>query len=284
MTLQPLRREIGEIVLNDGDFTLLVKIVKEHTGIVIGDNKRQMLYARLAKRLRKMGMTSFHQYIDLLNGPEGGDELGHCLNAVTTNLTKFFREIHHFEHLEQVALPEICAKRAATGRKLRIWSAGSSSGEEPYTLAMVLQSAVPDLARWDAKILASDIDTDMVRRGAEGIYDARAIEGIPDRMRRYLDMNSPAPGQMRVNDVLRPLIAFKPLNLLAPWPMKGKFDIIFCRNVVIYFDQETQAKLFNRFADIIADDGYLYIGHSESLFHVCDRFKAIGKTIHRKVK
>jgi chemotaxis protein methyltransferase CheR len=103
-------------------------------------------------------------------------------------------------------------------------------------------------------------------------------------MRRYLDMNSPAPGQMRVNDVLRPLIAFKPLNLLAPWPMKGKFDIIFCRNVVIYFDQETQAKLFNRFADIIADDGYLYIGHSESLFHVCDRFKAIGKTIHRKVK
>ncbi len=269
--------------LGEREFAFLAELIKRHTGIVLGANKREMLHARLAKRVRKLGLTGFPEYCALIAGPDGAEELRHALNAVTTNLTRFFREPHHFQHLSEVALPRLVASRAAEGRRLRLWSAGCASGEEPYSMAMALHSALPDIERWDARILATDIDTTMVERGREGVYDAVQAETVPEELRRrYLAPIPVAPRRIAVADCLRPLVAFKPLNLLGPWPMKGPFDVIFCRNVVIYFDRDTQARLFERFADILADDGFLYIGHSESLFSLTRRFELIGRTVHRK--
>lgn len=271
-----------DLRLGEREFTFLAGLIKQQTGIVLGDNKREMLQARLAKRVRQLKLDSFEEYCDLLTGPDGEAELGRTLNAVTTNLTRFFREPHHFEHLSQVALPKL-AKRRGDGRRLRLWSAGCASGEEAYTLGMVLHSTVHDIERWDARILATDIDTDMIARGKAGRYDASQAELVPgDLHSRYLRHLADQPRHVEVSDAIKRLIAFKPLNLLGPWPMKGPFDVIFCRNVVIYFDRETQIRLFQRIADILADDGYLYIGHSESLYGLTNRFKLIGRTIHVK--
>lgn len=273
---------IPEAVLDDREFAYLAALIKRQTGIVIGVNKREMLHARLSKRLRKLGLASFAAYRAVLEGPDGNDELGHALNAVTTNLTRFFREPHHFDHLREQALPGITRRRAADGRRLRLWSAGCASGEEAYSVAMVLHATVRDLAGWDARILATDIDTTMIEHGRAGVYDLSQTELVPSHLaRRYL---SPVEdGQrMAVAGELRALVRFKPLNLLGPWPMKGRFDVIFCRNVVIYFDRDTQARLFDRFADILTDDGFLYVGHSESLYGLTDRFEPVGRTIHRK--
>lgn len=271
-----------DLRLGESEFAFLARLVKQHTGIVIGDNKREMLQARLAKRVRQLGLGSFADYCELLNGPEGEAELRTTLNAVTTNLTRFFREPHHFEHLRNTALPRLASHRAG-GRRLRLWSAGCASGEEAYSMAITLHAAMPDLAHWDARILATDIDTDMVARGKAGRYDASQAENVPaDLHARYLRHLADQPRQVEASDALKKLVAFKPLNLLGPWPMKGPFDVIFCRNVVIYFDRDTQLRLFQRFADILADDGYLYIGHSESLYGLSSRFKLIGRTIHVK--
>lgn len=273
-----------DLHLGEREFVFLATLIKQQTGIVLGDNKREMLQARLAKRVRQLKLGSFQEYCKLLTGPNGEAELGRTLNAVTTNLTRFFREPHHFEHLAQEALPKLIKRRAAEGQRLRLWSAGCASGEEPYTLGMVLHSVLPDVERWDARILATDIDTDMIARGKIGRYEDSQAELVPADIRaRYLRHVADKPRQIEVSDAIKRLIAFKPLNLLGPWPMKGPFDIIFCRNVVIYFDRETQLRLFARFADMLADDGYLYIGHSESLYGLTNRFKLIGRTIHVKV-
>ena len=274
-----------DLRLGEREFTFLAGLIKQQTGIVLGDNKREMLQARLAKRLRQLKLDSFEEYCELLNGPDGDAELGRTLNAVTTNQTRFFREPHHFDHLSQVALPKLIKRRAVEGRRLRLWSAGCASGEEAYTLGMVLHAALPDIDRWDARILATDIDTDMIARGKAGRYEASQAELVPgDVHARYLRPLADQPHHVEVSDAIKRLVAFKPLNLLGPWPMKGRFDVIFCRNVVIYFDRETQIRLFERIADILADDGYLYIGHSESMYGLTNRFKLIGRTIHVKLQ
>ncbi len=274
----------NDVKLGDREFSFLAGLIKRHTGIVLGEGKREMLHARLSKRIRQLGLTNFGDYCALLAQPEGSDELGRALNAITTNLTRFWREAHHFEHLEQVALPALAAKRAGNGRRLRLWSAGCASGEEPYSMAMVLHAAVRDLDRWDARILATDIDTEMIAPARAGVYDVSQAEHLPEALRqRYLASADGSGRRVAVDDALRRLVAFKPLNLLGPWPMKGPFDIIFCRNVVIYFDRETQTRLFGRFADMLADDGFLYIGHSESLFSLSSRYELVGRTIHRKI-
>ena len=270
----------GEIPLTDADFASIVRFVHEASGIALGDTKRDLVYGRLRRRLRMLGLGSFAAYRSLLDGPEGAAERVRMVNAITTNLTGFFREMHHFEHLAREVLPKL---RGARGnRRLRIWSAGCSSGEEPYTIAMTLRAAMPDLAQWDARILATDIDTDMVAHGAAGLYDAQRAASIPEGYRRGAVQKQP-DGRMAMGDPLRSLITFKPLNLLGQWPMRGPFDVIFCRNVVIYFDKPTQRALFDRYAEILAPDGHLYIGHSETLFRVSERFVHLGRTIYRKV-
>jgi chemotaxis protein methyltransferase CheR len=273
--------ETREFQFTDQNFELLRRIAFEHTGIVLGENKRQMMYGRLARRIRQLGLGSFDDYCARLE-QDADSELGELINAITTNLTSFFRESHHFEHLAHTGLPEVMAANAAT-RRLRIWSAGCSTGEEPYSIAMTLAESA-DLSGWDARILATDIDTSVVARAEAGVYAADRVQGMdPKRVKRWFeDGSGEHAGRLRVVRPLRERIAFRPLNLLGPWPMRGPFDVIFCRNVVIYFDKETQRKLFARYADILAPHGYLYIGHSETLFKISDRFRPVGGTIYRK--
>lgn len=271
-----------EYELRDKDFRKIVELVMNTAGIVLSEKKRPFIQGRLGRRLRVLGMQDFRQYCNLLETPAGDEERSNLINAITTNHTSFFREPHHFTYLTRTILPKIM-QEAGDQRRLRIWSAGCSTGEEPYTIAMTLRD-VPTLQNgWDVKILATDLDTNVVAHAAAGVYDAERLEGVPSSQRkRFVTDLSNGKGQM--NDELCSLITFAPLNLLQKWPMKGPFDIIFCRNVVIYFDKPTQRKLFDRYADILKPDGSLFIGHSESLLNVTDRFDLVGRTIYRRVK
>ena len=269
-----------EFALTGRDFDAIRVRVREAAGIVLGDTKRDLVYGRLGKRLRVRGCASFADYLAFLDGPDGGSEQVELINALTTNLTGFFREPHHFETLASTVLPELAK---GPGRRLRIWSAACSSGEEPYSIAMVVHRTVADLRAWDARILATDIDTEMIATSRAGLYDAAKATPIPRDMARGRVIRADAD-MVEMAPALKELIRFRPLNLLGPWPFRGPFDVIFCRNVVIYFDKETQRQLFDRFADMLPVGGWLFIGHSESLFRVSDRFQHLGRTIYRKTK
>jgi chemotaxis protein methyltransferase CheR len=275
---------VGELELDDEDFKFLVREVHQRTGIVITERKRPMLCGRLSRRLRALGLDSFRAYCEMLTGPCGPQEMSAMVNAITTNLTSFFREPHHFEHLQQVALPEIQRRAQQTGlRRLRIWSAGCSSGEEPYSLAMTLLTAKSSLAAWDVRILATDLDTDMVQTASTGNYNLSDAPLFTADNRVRFTGPGEQPGSITMGESVRRLIIFKQLNLLDAWPMRGPFDIIFCRNVMIYFDEATKATLVDRFADILRPGGFLYIGHSEALFKVTTRFEPAGRTLYRKL-
>lgn len=269
------------------DFAFLRRLIKSRTGIQLGERKREMVYGRLARRLRALELDSFDAYCRFVDSADGEHELLAMVNAITTNLTKFFREDHHFAHLAQSVLPDLAAKQARSAKpRLRIWSAGCSSGEEPYTIAMTVLSTVADLPRWDARLLATDLDTEMIRRGKAGRYGIGALESIPPDLRARFTKRSRRADtdHFEMAEELKKFITFKALNLLEPWPMKGPFDVIFCRNVVIYFDRATRLRLFDRFADVLTDGGHLFIGHSESLLGISDRFDLIGKTMYRKCR
>ena len=268
------------------DFDLIRQIARSHAGIVIADFKRNMVFRRVSKRLKELRLSTVSDYCAILSGPQGEREIEPLINALTTNKTDFFREAHHFDHMKTIALPRLRAQAKATGqRRLRIWSAGCSSGEEPYSIAMTLADSISDLNHWDARILATDIDTETLKTGTAGIYDIRDSEGIPAAMRsKYVRTMRADKTRCSMSQMLRTLVTFKPLNLLDPWPMKGPFDIIFCRNVVIYFSKDTQRDLFDRFAELIKIGGFLYIGHSESLYRVSNRFKIAGQSIYQRVR
>ncbi|WP_428645129.1 CheR family methyltransferase [Roseibium sp.] len=275
--------EDKEFPLSLADFRYLSSVVYDQTGIVLKDHKINMVYSRLARRLRELGLTSFNDYCRLLESERGTEETGFLINAITTNLTKFFRENHHFEHLADVALKEAAAAASRTGlRRLRIWSAGCSSGEEPYSIAMTLLSRFPRLREWNAKILATDLDTAMVARGRAGRYADRDLENVPASLRKRYFSGSTSAGETAASDDLRALITFKQLNLLSSWPMTGPFDAIFCRNVMIYFDEATKTGLIDRFATMLKPGGWLYIGHSETLLDTGGKFQLMGRTIYRR--
>jgi chemotaxis protein methyltransferase CheR len=270
--------------MTDQDFEQIKKFVYENTGIVLTNEKRSMVYSRLGRRLRQLHLSSFKDYCDLICGDKGSIEISNLINAITTNLTRFFREEHHFDHLKkEVLLPfsEHAKGLETSKRRYRIWSAGCSTGEEPYSLSMTVLNAIPSVHMWDVKILATDIDTNVLNKASEGHY--KESKGIPSSyLQNYTD---PSPdGSVNMRDSIKKLIHFKQLNLLEGWPMQGKFNVIFCRNVVIYFDKTTQAKLFDRFADALEMGGWLYIGHSESLYKISDRFELIGNTVYRKIR
>ena len=271
-----------EFALEDSDFRKISSLVRATTGIVIADRKRAFIHGRLGRRLRALGLQNFSEYCRVLEGPNGAAERDVLVNAITTNHTGFFREPHHFEYLEKIVLPAILANRTQASHRVRIWSAGCSTGEEPYTLAMIVADAKLPPA-WDVKILATDLDTNVVAHAKAGLYDAERAKSIPGRFRQRFATLQP-DGRTAMNDVLRSLITFKPLNLLEEWPMTGPFDMIFCRNVVIYFDKPTQRSLFNRYAEILKPDGWLTIGHSESLQNLTDRFQLVGRTVYRRIK
>ena len=265
------------------NFNTLRKIIGEQTGISLSDHKHDLVHGRLTKRLRILGMSCFDQYCDLLlNNP--GDELEHFTNAITTNLTSFFREQHHFDYLSEKLIP--CLFEHNQHNCVRIWSAGCSTGEEPYSIAMALRETVPNIDKRDVRILATDLDTNVVKQAANGVYSATRVEKMPkERLQRWFQKGKgDQAGYVRTRSELRNMISFRQLNLMEDWPMRGFFDIVFCRNVVIYFDKTTQCVLFDRFARQMKEQSHLFIGHSETLNKVSDRFSLIGKTIYRKIR
>ena len=274
---------LDSYIFTEDNFNTLRKIIGEQTGISLSDHKRDLVHGRLTKRLRILGMSCFDQYCDLLlNNP--GDELEHFTNAITTNLTSFFREQHHFDFLSQELIPYLFEHNQHS--PIRIWSAGCSTGEEPYSIAMALRETVPDIDKRDVRILATDLDTNVVKQAASGVYPAGSVEKMPqERLQRWFQKGKgDQAGYVRARSELRNMIRFRQLNLMGDWPMRGFFDIVFCRNVVIYFDKATQRVLFDRFARQMQEQSHLFIGHSETLNKVSDRFSLIGKTIYRKIR
>jgi chemotaxis protein methyltransferase CheR len=272
-----------EFEFGNEDFEALRKLVKEITGINLSDQKRELVYGRLARRLRVLHLRTFADYRDLL-ASDGGREIGEFCNAITTNLTSFFRESHHFEYLRDQVLQPMVANRTAS-RRVRIWSAGCSTGEEAYSLAMTVIESIPDLRTWDVKILATDLDSDVLAKAQRGIYAAERVRAIgPQRLSRFFaERRGGRDGATyEVKPELTSLITFKQLNLMHPLPMKGPLDAIFCRNVVIYFDKDTQRELFSRIAQLQRPGNLLFLGHSESLFKVSESYTPIGKTVYRR--
>jgi chemotaxis protein methyltransferase CheR len=269
--------EQGEFALSEREFSRVKARVYKQAGISLSDAKRTLVVSRLGKIVRTLGLGSFDDYLDYLERQGSPADAQDFVNALTTNLTRFWREEHHFEHLATYVGQLM---QRSSSRRLRIWSAGCSTGQEAYTIALSLLTAHPELKRWDFRILATDIDTNVVAKGAGGVYPENELNGLsPDRARLF----EPAgPGQVRVPLWARELVAFKPLNLMAhPWPMRGPFDAIFCRNVAIYFDKKTQGELFGRLGALIVPDGFLYIGHSENLGASGANFRLVGKTIYQ---
>lgn len=276
--------EEKEFPFTDKDFSFIQDLVADRTGIVLSDIKRTMVYSRIARRIRQCGVSDFAEYCGLL---KAGDEseLVSFTNAITTNLTSFFREPHHFEYLAKTLLPEL-EKNKKDSKRIRIWSAGCSSGEEPYSIAMTVQDYFKRKPGWDIKILASDLDYDMVEKAANGLYKEERVTGLDkSHLHNYVKKGKGSlEGMVKMDKSIMEMITFKQLNLLHDWPFKGPFDFMFCRNVVIYFNKDTQRELFDRYANVLCDNAPLFIGHSESLFKVTDRFKSLGQTMYRKVK
>jgi chemotaxis protein methyltransferase CheR len=275
------RAESREFPFSDAEFAFIRVRVEQHAAIKLPDTKRQMVYGRLVRRLRELRIGSFAEYVALLRDDAGGPEFVNLINAVTTNLTSFFREKHHFDVLREKVIPEFVTRNSAK-RSLRIWSAGCSTGEEPYSIAMTVLDCLP--AGWDLKILATDIDTKVLATASAGVYGEDRIRSLPDTLKRrgFLRGRGESSDKVRVRPEFQQPISFKQLNLMEAWPMRGQFDFIFCRNVVIYFDKPTQQRLFDRFADQLVDDGYVFLGHSETMHNLTTRFRLLGQTVYQK--
>ncbi len=270
---------IREFAFDDQDFDAIRAQVKSLTGINLTAQKRELVYGRLAVRLRALGVRTFREYRQIV--AEDLEEQIRMCNAITTNLTAFFREPHHFEHLRDQVLP---AHREQAGqRRLRIWSAGCSTGEEPYSIAMTLLEALPEVQHWNVRILATDLDSDVLNTAALGKYPADRVKGLSaGRLRRFFNeqKNDRETSVFVVRPEVRRLVTFKQLNLMEPLPMPGPLDVVFCRNTVIYFDKDTQRELFARIAPLQRAGDLLYLGHSESLLSVSDDYESIGRTTY----
>jgi chemotaxis protein methyltransferase CheR len=270
----------GEYSLSEREFARIKARVYKVAGISLSDAKRTLVISRLSKIVRALGLPTFDDYVDFLERGGTAKDGQNFVNALTTNLTRFYREDHHFEHLRTYVGSLINTR--PRGQRLRIWSAGCSTGQEPYTVALDLLAAYPELKRWDFKILATDIDTAVIAKAAQGVYPISELSGLSAERARPFERD--ASGSIRVPEAAASLVSFKPLNLIGPWPMKGPFDAIFCRNVAIYFDKPTQGEVFGRFGKMLAPEGFLYIGHSENLGSGGDGFRLVGKTIYQSTE
>lgn len=271
----------GEFALTAGNFGQIATLLRTQSGIVLNEAKAALVYSRLAKRLRKLGMANFDQYCAYVETAEGQSERSEMLAALTTNVTRFFREPHHFDHLRDKVLPGL-VQAAKSGARVRVWSAACSSGEEPYSIALTLLDSFPDAAHYDVRILATDIDPNIVAKAKIGCYREEAVSSIPSKLRERWLRRDGGQGEKTwsVRDEVRALIAFRELNLIGDWPMKGRFDVIFCRNVVIYFEAATQVFLWGRFKTMLAPGGRLYVGHSERVD--IDGYVSDGLTIYKR--
>ncbi|MEJ1355430.1 MAG: protein-glutamate O-methyltransferase CheR [Candidatus Sedimenticola sp. (ex Thyasira tokunagai)] len=262
------------------DFDYLRKLVSNHTGIILSENKYDMLYSRLVRRIRHLGLSSFAEYVELIRSGHQ-QEFIQLVNAITTNLTHFFREPHHFDYLRDRVLPT-----AMEDRCLRIWSAGCATGEEPYSIAITLLEALPANSDVDLRVLATDLDSHALQTAREGVFPVERIEGVSlaRRHRWFLRGKGGKRGDVRVKPELQRVIQFNTLNLIQEWPIHAGFNAIFCRNVLIYFDKPTKDRIVERFANVLQPGGYLFLGHSESLIGATQQFEAVGRTSYRRIK
>lgn len=267
----------NEFALGEREFERIRERLYDVAGISLSDAKRTLVIARLSKVIRGLKLPSFDAYLEFLETQGTAADAQDFVNALTTNLTRFWREEHHFTHLLSYVGELMKSRTSVSEKRLRIWSAGCSTGQEPYTIALSLLNAYPDLKRWDFKILATDIDTNVLAKAASGIYPESELAGLSGERARLFER--PGDGTIRIPMAVRELVAFKPLNLMGQWPVKGPFDAIFCRNVAIYFDKPTQGQLFGRLGGVLAPGGFLYIGHSENLGSGSEGFTGVGKTI-----
>lgn len=266
-------REVFDYGLSPAQFRRIAEMLYAATKITLSAGKEDLVKSRLAKRGRALGLTGFGQYIELAERSPG--ELYQMVDLLTTNKTSFFRENQHFDFLRAKVLPEL------KGGRVRIWSAGCSSGEEPYTIAMVLREELGEHCS-DVRVLATDISSRVLSRAAAGVYDEETLRDVPPQLRaRYFDcVEFRPPRRYSVKQELRSLVSFAPLNLMGEWPMHGPFNVIFCRNVMIYFDKPTQENLVDRFYGLLAPGGYLFVGHSESLAGFETDFRYVQPAVH----
>ncbi len=263
--------------LSEKQFRKISDLVYRHCGINLKDGKEALVKARLMKRFRAIGIDSIESYLALIESKAGIGELDEMIDAMTTNKTSFFREIDHFNFLQETVLPQL------KGRRMRFWSAACSSGEEPYSLAMLLKENLTDIDRRDVLILATDISRRMLDKGMKALYPEDSLKDLPvSYLKKYFIRSRYAVNAYQVADNVRSMVRLAHLNLMGPWPMKGPFNAIFCRNVMIYFDRPTQQQLINRFWDLIEPDGFLFVGHSEGLSAISHKFKYVRPATYRK--
>ena len=274
-----------EVVLTEEDFRQISQLVYDHCGINLHDGKKELIRSRLAKKMREGRFNSFPEYMEYIQSDKTGRAFSDFIDSLSTNLTSFFRENQHFEYVKDVLLPKIIAKKQQQGNyKVRVWSAGCSSGEEPYSIAITLLENLPQFSRWDVKVLATDISTRILDTAKAGIYAAERVHPVPVQQKMTYLEQKVRNGQKvyEVRQCLRDLIVFRYLNLMNEWPIKGPLDFIFCRNVMIYFDKPTQASLVKRYWDLLDSGGLLFTGHSESLTGIEHDFKYVQPTIYMK--
>ncbi|MFT3732407.1 MAG: protein-glutamate O-methyltransferase CheR [Hyphomicrobium sp.] len=272
----------GEFAFTDANFREIARIAKDEAGIDLPHSKATLVYSRLAKRLRALGITTFADYCETIR--EDDEERNSMIAALTTNVTRFFREPHHFEHLRNEIIQPL-AESARRGKRIRLWSAACSTGQEPYSMALTVLSVIPEAASLDIRILATDLNPHVVARGKEGCYQKEELKDIPSNLRSkwFVPVPSKGASAMQIADSVRSLVSFRELNLMGTWPFNGPFDAIFCRNVVIYFDRETQSTIWTRLARLLRDDGALYIGHSERVAGAANALLSTdGITSYRK--
>lgn len=264
----------SEFPLTERDFARIRALIHRHAGIALGAHKREMVYSRVSRRLRQLGLPDFSTYLDLLESAEGSAECQRFINSLTTNLTSFYREEHHFPVLARLA-------QASRG-PLAIWCAAASTGEEPYSIAMTLFEAIGERAA-AARIIATDIDTDVLAKAESGVFRQERVSALsPERLKRFFSRGVGAnAGYVKVRPELRALVRFERLNLLdASWPIKEPQDAIFCRNVMIYFDKPTQERILERFVPLLKPHGLLFAGHSENASLVSPAFRSAGQTVY----
>jgi len=268
--------------LSERDFDVIARLLNQLAGIELKPEKRAMIAARISKRTRALGLHSLSEYCAYVSSPQGETEHGAFISVLTTNMTRFNREPKHFEHLREHILPNL-RQKAERGERVRIWSAGCSSGEEAYDLAFAALGVCPKCPELDFKILATDIDRNILSIAQHGVYDAQAVTGLPENIRgAFFQPTGHSNGELSVAPAARKLISFGHLNLHSDWPFNGKFDVIMCRNVTIYFDAATQQRLWKRFAQALVPDGLLYIGHSENVSpELLGHLKPIAPSIYQ---
>lgn len=274
----------AEFDFSPRDFEFISNFAQSEFGISLPSSKHLMVYSRISRRMRSLDLVDFVSYKKLIESDETKAERLELLSALTTNVTHFFRERHHFEFLKVKILPELIFKAQNEGR-IRIWSAGCSTGQEPYSIALSILELCPNAAELDIKILATDIDPKVIDHAKFGRFDEHMVEKIPTRLReRYFRKHDSSNEILEVTPELSKLISFGVLNLTRPLPISGPLDVVFCRNVVIYFDKETQKKVWNQIANVLARNGHLFIGHSETLSgSATSNFNSVDVTSYQKI-